>query len=87
MLSESQLQFDALLIEAQMSLATAALFKCDTNKALRLYSLVNTPQAAWNQSQVYVHISSIEYYDYTVQVGMIHTNSLWTSEGEEGCGM
>ena len=51
-LSENQLQFDALLIEAQMSLATAALFKCDTSEALRLYSLVNTPQAAWNQSQV-----------------------------------
>ena len=55
MLSENQLQFDSsdsLLIEAQMSLATAALFNCDTGRALRLYSLVNTPQAAWNQSQV-----------------------------------
>ena len=54
-LGESRLQSDfsnSLLIEAQMSLANAALFKCDTSKALRLYSQVKTPQAAWNQSQV-----------------------------------
>ena len=51
-LSENQLQFDALLMEAHVSLATAALFKGDTDEALRLYSLVNTPQSAWNQSQV-----------------------------------
>ncbi len=52
-LSENQLQFDTLLMEARMSLATAALFNGDTTKALILYSLVNTPQSAWNQSQVY----------------------------------
>jgi hypothetical protein len=51
-LSENQLHFDTLLMEARMSLATAALFNSDTTKALILYSLVNTPQSAWNQSQV-----------------------------------
>lgn len=59
MLNDNQLHFDlsdSLLVEARMSLATAALFNCDTSRALRLYSLVNTPQAAWNQSQVHIII-------------------------------
>ena len=43
---------DSLLVEAQMSLANAALYRHDTSRALRLYSQVKTPQAAWNQSQV-----------------------------------
>lgn len=43
---------DSLLAEAQMSLANAALYRHDTSKALKLYSKVKTPQAAWNQSQV-----------------------------------
>lgn len=47
---------ESLLVEAQMNLANAALYKHDTNKALRLYSQVKTPQAAWNQSQVHVCI-------------------------------
>lgn len=41
-----------LLTEARMALANEALFKQDTAKALRLYSRVKTPHAAWNQSQV-----------------------------------
>ena len=52
---ESQIS-ESLLAEAQMNLANAALYKHDTSKALRLYSQVKTPQAAWNQSQVYVCI-------------------------------
>ena len=44
----------SLLVETQMNLANAALHKHDTSKALRLYSQVKTPQAAWNQSQVHV---------------------------------
>ena len=44
-----------------MALANMALYKKDTTRALRLYSRVKTPHAAWNQSQVnqfctmYVH--------------------------------
>ena len=51
-LSESQSLCGSLLMEAQMNLANIALVKCDTSRALRLYSQVKTPQAAWNQSQV-----------------------------------
>ena len=47
---------DSLLAEAQMSLANAALYKHDTSKALKLYSQVKTPQAAWNQSQVFTYM-------------------------------
>ena len=35
-----------------MALANIALYKKDTTRALRLYSRVKTPHAAWNQSQV-----------------------------------
>ena len=55
MLSEACVPFDSshsLLEEARMSLATTALSECDTDRALKLFSRVNTPQAAWNQSQV-----------------------------------
>ena len=41
-----------LIEEAQMALANIALYKKDTVRALRLYSRVKTPHAAWNQSQV-----------------------------------
>ena len=51
---------ESLLIEAQMNLANAALYKHDTSKALRLYSQVKTPQAAWNQSQVHIFITVID---------------------------
>ena len=42
----------ALRVEAQMALASAAACQEDLAVALRLYSKVETPQAAWNQSQV-----------------------------------
>ena len=41
-----------LVEESQMALANIALYKKDTTRALRLYSRVKTPHAAWNQSQV-----------------------------------
>ena len=56
---ESQTQ-ESLLVEVQMNLANAALYKHDTSKALRLFSQVKTPQAAWNQSQVYICIIVID---------------------------
>ena len=40
--------------EAQMALANAALIKQDLSRALKLYSMVKTPHAAWNQSQIYL---------------------------------
>lgn len=48
----STLDCDSLLAEAQLALANAALYKHDTSQALKYFSQVNTPQAAWNQSQV-----------------------------------
>lgn len=50
-----------LVDEAQMALATIALYKKDTVRALRLYSRVKTPHAAWNQSQVCVVVYILDY--------------------------
>ena len=45
-----------LVEESQMALANIALYKKDTTRALRLYSRVKTPHAAWNQSQVKTYV-------------------------------
>ena len=42
----------SILSEARMTLANAALYENNLSTALQLYSMVKTPQAAWNQSQV-----------------------------------
>ena len=46
---------ESILAEAQLTLANAALSNNDAIQALRHFSQVNTPQAAWNQSQVCVY--------------------------------
>lgn len=49
---------ESILMEAKMTLANTAIYRHDTTKALKLYSQVQTPQAAWNQSQVYMLVNS-----------------------------
>lgn len=58
----------SLLEESQMALANIALYKKDTTRALRLYSRVKTPHAAWNQSQV-----NLFYYVYMYKCIVIMT--------------
>lgn len=55
-----------------MSLANAALYQHDTGRALRLYSRVKTPQAAWNQSQVHINFANI----YNSDIRTLYTLAL-----------
>lgn len=43
---------DTILAEAQFALGKAAVYNNDPTVALKHFSQVSTPQAAWNQVQV-----------------------------------
>ncbi len=51
---KTELERDALLAEAQLALANVALYNDDVTQALQHLSRTKTPQAAWNQSQVFL---------------------------------
>ena len=54
--SKRSKEVDIIFKEAKLALGHAALRNNDTTTALQHFSCVNTPRAAWNQSQVNIFL-------------------------------